>query len=159
MYRSTMTTPIGDITLVGYDDALHAVLFAGHDVREVPDVPEGDGPVLDAARQQLGEYFAGERQQFDLPLELRGTPFQVRAWNALVSIAFGTTVSYGEQARRLGGAGHARAVGAANGRNPLPIVLPCHRVVGANGHLTGFGGGIENKAWLLDHEQQVLATG
>ena len=88
-----------------------------------------------------------------MPLAPHGTAFQLAAWQALRTIPYGETVSYGEQARRLGDARKARAVGAANGRNPLPIVVPCHRVVGANGHLTGFGGGIECKAWLLDHER------
>ena len=107
------------------------------------------------AAAELGEYFAGDRQTFDVPLAPRGTEFQLAAWLALRTIPYGETVSYGEQARRLGDARKARAVGAANGRNPLPIIVPCHRVVGANGHLTGFGGGIECKAWLLDHERDV----
>ncbi len=109
---------------------------------------------METARQ-LGEYFAGERLEFDLPLRPVGTAFQLAAWRALTTIPYGRTVSYGEQARRLGHAGRARAVGAANGSNPLPIVVPCHRVIGADGSLTGFGGGLEIKAWLLDHERRV----
>ena len=112
--------------------------------------------VLERAAGQLQEYFAGERRDFDVPLRPHGTTFQLAAWTALSTIPYGETVSYGEQASRLGDRRLARAVGAANGRNPLPIIVPCHRVVGANGHLTGFGGGIECKAWLLDHERSVL---
>ena len=102
--------------------------------------------------QQLREYFAGTRKAFDLPLDLHGTEFQRRAWLGLAAIPYGATRSYGEQARRLGVPRAARAVGAANGANPLPIVLPCHRLVGADGSLTGFGGGLEVKRWLLDFE-------
>lgn len=101
---------------------------------------------------QLEEYFAGTRRVFELPLDLRGTPFQIRTWSALAEIPYGTTVSYGEQARRLDVPRAARAVGAANGSNPLPIVLPCHRVIGADGSLTGYGGGLDMKRWLLAHE-------
>ena len=105
--------------------------------------------MLDEAVRQLDEYFAGERLEFDLPLEPNGTPFQRQAWTALRTIPYGETISYGEQARRLGDRNKSRAVGAANGKNPIPIVVPCHRVIGANGHLTGFGGGLDVKAWLL----------
>ena len=93
---------------------------------------------------------------FDLPLDPQGTPFQLSAWRGLTTIPYGETVSYGEQAARIGLPGKARAIGAANGRNPLPIVVPCHRVVGSDGSLVGFGGGLETKAWLLHHERQVL---
>jgi methylated-DNA-[protein]-cysteine S-methyltransferase len=108
--------------------------------------------VLAAAARQLEEYFAGERTAFELPLDLEGTRFQRAAWLALAEIPYGETVSYGEQARRLGRPHAVRAVGAANGRNPVPIVLPCHRVVGSDGSLTGFGGGLDVKRALLDHE-------
>ena len=101
---------------------------------------------------QLCEYFAGERTSFDLAYDLRGTEFQLQAWNALAQIPFGSTVSYQEQATLIGRPTATRAVGAANGQNPVAIVLPCHRVVGANGAMTGFGGGIERKEWLLRHE-------
>ena len=110
--------------------------------------------MLDGAAAQLTEYFAGNRTAFDLPLDLVGTQFQTEAWHALAGVPYGTTVSYGEQARRLGRPAAVRAVGAANGRNPVPIVLPCHRIIGADGSLTGFGGGLDTKRWLLDHEQQ-----
>jgi methylated-DNA-[protein]-cysteine S-methyltransferase len=112
---------------------------------------------LDRAEAQLAEYFAGTRRTFDLDLDPAGTDFQLRAWNALRAIPFGQTISYGQQAVELGEPGAARAVGAANGRNPLSIVVPCHRVVAASGALTGFAGGLDTKAWLLDHERTVLA--
>jgi methylated-DNA-[protein]-cysteine S-methyltransferase len=155
--RTTVDSPIGTITLVAEDDVLVEV----HLPNESPpggtaqDAPPTEGSALGQAAAQLREYFAGERFEFDVPLAPRGTPFQLAAWQALRTIPYGETVSYGEQARRLGDRNLARAVGAANGRNPLPIIVPCHRVVGANGHLTGFGGGIECKAWLLDHERAV----
>jgi len=164
--RTTVNSPIGTITLVAEDDVLVEVHLpngaaetSGH--RPDPaaglaeDAPPAEGSVLGQASTQLREYFAGERIEFDVALAPHGTPFQLAAWQALRTIPYGETVSYGEQARRLGDRNLARAVGAANGRNPLPIIVPCHRVVGANGHLTGFGGGIECKAWLLDHERAV----
>jgi len=115
--------------------------------------PDADHPVLAAAAVQLAEDFAGDRREFDLPLDPVGTEFQLAAWAALRTIPYGTTISYGEQAARMGDRRKARAVGAANGRNPLSIVVPCHRVVGASGSLTGFAGGVATKAWLLDHER------
>jgi methylated-DNA-[protein]-cysteine S-methyltransferase len=148
-------TPVGPLTLIGSDAGLRAVLFDG---RERPPEEAADGPVLDAAARQLHEWFAGARTTFDLPLDLGGaTPFQRRAWLALAEIPYGTTRSYGEQARLLEAPRAARAVGAANGRNPLPIVLPCHRLVGANGALTGFGGGLPVKQALLAHEAATAA--
>lgn len=110
-----------------------------------------------AVRQQLGEYFAGLRQQFDVPLKLAGTPFQQRVWQELVRIPFGTTISYAELARRVGQPAAARAVGHANGRNPISILVPCHRVIGANGKLTGYAGGVEKKQSLLAWERAVVA--
>jgi methylated-DNA-[protein]-cysteine S-methyltransferase len=105
---------------------------------------------------QLDEYFNGTRRDFELPLDLQGTEFQIAAWNALAEILYGRTASYGQQAASIGRPKAVRAVGGANGRNPVAIVLPCHRIVGADGSLTGFGGGIEVKKWLLDHEQSIL---
>jgi methylated-DNA-[protein]-cysteine S-methyltransferase len=148
-------TPIGRLTLVGGEGGLRAVLWPGEappeEVLAAPDVQ------LRAAADQLGEYFAGRRTAFDLSLDLAGTEFQRRAWLALQSIPFGTTRSYAEQARLLGRPRSARAVGGANACNPLPIVLPCHRLVGADGSLTGFGGGLDVKRRLLEHEARVLA--
>ena len=158
MHRTTIDSPIGTITLVADDDALVEVHLPDEKSRSAT-IAEDTAPsghnVLAQAASELREYFAGEREAFDVPLAPHGTAFQLAAWQALRSIPYAETVSYGEQARRLGDRNLARAVGAANGRNPLPIVVPCHRVVGANGHLTGFGGGIECKAWLLDHERSV----
>jgi methylated-DNA-[protein]-cysteine S-methyltransferase len=152
MASARLVTPIGTLGLVGSDAGLRAVYFDGMRV-----APEGGCDVLDEARLQLEAYFAGELTEFDLPLDLGGTDFQRRCWLALATIPYGRTVSYGEQARRLGlGPASARAVGAANGQNPLPIVLPCHRVVGADGSLTGFGGGLDTKRFLLEHEGALL---
>lgn len=155
MARSIVESPVGPLGLVASETGLQAVLFGGGGIR-----PEGSSPVLDDAARQLSAYFDGDLVTFDLPLELAGTDFQRRCWLALASIPYGQTVSYGEQARRLGlGAEAARAVGAANGQNPLPIVLPCHRVIGANGSLTGFGGGLHVKCFLLEHEGALLPLG
>ena len=153
----TIESPVGPLTLIATERGLRGLHFAGEqpDRVEWPDADEDVGdPVIAAVETQLGEYFAGERTQFDIPLDLVGTPFQVTAWTALADIPYGETVSYGEQARRIGKAGAARAVGAANGRNPVAIVLPCHRVIGADGSLTGFGGGIDTKRALLDLEER-----
>jgi methylated-DNA-[protein]-cysteine S-methyltransferase len=147
-------TPIGPLTLVASGAGLRAVLFDG---QAVPSAA-GPQPILDEAAEQLREWFAGARTSFDLPLDLdRATPFQRRAWLALAAIPYGTTRSYGEQARVLGAPRAARAVGAANGRNPLPVVLPCHRLVGADGSLTGFAGGLGVKRALLAHEAATAA--
>ncbi len=152
-------SPIGPLTLFASEAGLHEVYFPNDRRPALDAAPEGfDGdepPALVEAATQLAEYFAGERQEFDLPLAPRGTPFQLAAWEALRAIPYATTVSYGEQARRLGDPSKTRAVGAANGRNPIPVIIPCHRVVGADGRLVGFGGGLETKAWLLDHERRV----
>ena len=165
MYRTTMPSPVGELTLVADDTALRLISFPSEapttgdltpdGVGDVIDVAVGEHPVLALASSQLQEYFDGSRTEFDVPLAPDGTPFQQQAWSVLRSIPFGATMSYGEQAAALGDRNRARAVGAANGRNPIPIIVPCHRVVGSNGHLTGFGGGIESKAWLLDHERRV----
>ncbi len=107
---------------------------------------------LSAAAQQLTEYFAGTRREFDLPMRLDGTAFQQRVWRELREIRYGETWSYGQLAKRIGNANASRAVGLANGQNPISILVPCHRVIGANGSLTGYGGGLERKSWLLAHE-------
>ncbi len=152
---AVVDSPIGPLGLIASDAGLRSVLFGDSKIDA-----EGRSPVLSEAVRQLEAYFHGELQTFDLPLELHGTEFQRRCWLALGSIPYGQTVSYGEQARRLGlGSDAARAVGAANGRNPLPIVLPCHRVIGADGSLTGFGGGLHVKRFLLEHEGALLPLG
>jgi methylated-DNA-[protein]-cysteine S-methyltransferase len=149
-------TPIGPLTLVASNDALREVRFPNGRPIGPDDGPEApDHPVLADVARQLREYFAGERTEFDVPLDPQGSAFQRAAWRGLTAIPYGETVSYGEQARRLGHDGKARAIGAANGANPIPVILPCHRVIGSDGSLTGFGGGLETKAWLLHHERQV----
>jgi methylated-DNA-[protein]-cysteine S-methyltransferase len=151
-------TPVGVLGATADDTALRTISWPHERVASPDDGAIGRNRILDALAAQLDEYFCGERLEFDLPLAPAGTPFQLAAWQVLREIPYGATMTYGEQARRLGDPRKARAVGAANGRNPLSIVVPCHRVLGSNGHLTGFGGGVENKAWLLDHEQRTLAA-
>jgi len=151
MHYSTLSTPIGELMLTADDDgALTAVHLPGRhpSARGL----QRDDALLEPARRQLTEYFAGERTAFDLPLRPAGAPFQLRVWEALRRIPYGETASYGEIARELGHPTAARAVGAANGRNPIAIVVPCHRVIGANGSLTGYAGGLECKRALLDLE-------
>ena len=144
-------SPIGPLLLAASDAGMHAIEFpdARHPVKRGNDWVETGHPLLELARRQLEEYFAGERRSFDLPLAPQGTPFQRQVWETLASIDYGQTLSYAQLAARIGKPSASRAVGAANGRNPLPIVLPCHRVIGANGSLTGFGGGLPTKQFLL----------
>jgi methylated-DNA-[protein]-cysteine S-methyltransferase len=151
---ATVVTPIGTLGLVGSAAGLSQVRWTDEGL-------EGEScAVLDETAAQLAAYFVGELTSFDLPLDLDGTEFQRRCWLALATIPYGQTVSYGEQARRLGlGPDSARAVGSANGSNPVPVVLPCHRVVGADGSLTGFGGGLPLKRFLLEHEGALLPLG
>jgi methylated-DNA-[protein]-cysteine S-methyltransferase len=151
MRYSTLTTPIGELLLTADDDgALTGVNLPNR--HPDPAGWERDDELLAGARRQLNEYFAGERTTFDLPLRPLGAPFQLRVWEALLRIPYGRTASYGELARELGHPTAARAVGAANGRNPIAIVVPCHRVIGSNGSLTGYAGGLECKRLLLDLE-------
>lgn len=155
---TTMSSSVGELTIIASDAGIRAVLWPTDNPKRVPlgDVePCDDHPVLSSAATQLGEYFDGHRQDFDLPLDPTGTEFQQSAWTALRTIPFGTTMSYREQAEQMGDRRKARAVGAANGRNPISIIVPCHRVVGSNGSLTGFAGGIDTKDWLLTHERRV----
>lgn len=163
--RTKMASPIGELTLLANDEGLVGIDWSDdtdhHTAApdgDVSDVAVDDHATLRLVAEQLSEYFAGTRTTFDLPLAAAGTSFQHQAWEALVRIPYGETVSYGEQATMLGDKNKARAVGAANGKNPIPIVVPCHRVVGSNGHLTGFAGGLDTKAWLLDHEFKVRAA-
>jgi len=164
-------SPLGPLTLVATPAGLRAVSWhAGAKTTPSATVGRGARAAVDratvdraervarAAADQLAAYFAGERTAFDLPLDPVGTPFQRRAWGVLHTIPFGATISYAEQARRLGDPRKARAVGGANGRNPLPIVVPCHRVIGSGGALVGFAAGIRTKAWLLRHERAIAAA-
>lgn len=155
---TTMPTPVGELTLIASSTRLRALLWPQEREGRVRlDEATGAGPAADeilaATRTQLEEYFAGERTEFDVPLDPVGTEFQLAAWQVLRTIPYGQTITYGEQAQRLGGAEKSRAVGAANGRNPISIIVPCHRVVGSTGKLTGFAGGLDTKAWLLAHER------
>lgn len=183
--RRTIQTPIGPLLLVASPAGVRAVLWPGEDGsrvvlagrparagvpsagRQSPAAQPGqpaDSPDdpralahLDRAAGELLEYFAGTREEFSVALDPVGTPFQQAAWAVLRTIPYGSTLSYGQQARALGDPAKARAVGAANGRNPVSIIVPCHRVVATSGHLTGFAGGLDTKAWLLAHEQRVLS--
>lgn len=155
----TMESPVGKLKLVASDTGLVAVLWQNDRpkrVRLAELVEDDQHPVLLKAERQLGEYFAGKRKAFDVPLDMRGTDFQKNVWEALLGIPFGETRSYGQLAKQLGNPNATRAVGAANGRNPLSIIVPCHRVIGSSGSLTGFGGGLETKAHLLDLEKNKL---
>ncbi|MCS3469811.1 methylated-DNA-[protein]-cysteine S-methyltransferase [Pseudomonas sp. JUb42] len=148
-----VASPLGDIALRAEDDALTGVYFVGQkyypelvlvtDVRQVP-------RVISMAQEQLTEFFAGQRREFELPLRFRGTPFQEQVWRELARIPYGELLSYGGMAKKMGlSAGHSRAVGTANGKNPISIIVPCHRVIGASGDLTGYAGGVERKRALL----------
>ncbi len=157
-----LDTPIGRLTIIASTTGVTHVLFDGENPIDVgldaavPTVV--DNPILRSACDQLGEYFAGERRDFDLPLDPHGTEFQVEVWSALAAIPYGKTLTYSQQAEAIGRPAAVRAVGSANGRNPIPIVLPCHRVVGSDGSLTGYAGGLDIKRQLLDLEraQQAL---
>jgi len=147
-----VSSPVGTLTLVATDDGLAAILWEHerpHRVRLNIQAEDRRHPVLVEAERQLAEYFAGRRKRFALKLDVSGTPFQRKVWSALLTIPFGETRSYAQIAKQIGHPSAMRAVGAANGRNPVSIVAPCHRVVGSNGALTGFAGGLEVKARLL----------
>ena len=158
-FTAVFDSPIGPLTIVASDVGVRAVLWPSDEPSRVPlagpAVEQPDHAVIRSVMTQLAEYFAGDRSDFDVPLDPVGTAFQQDAWAALRTIPYGETISYGEQAARMGDRRKARAVGAANGRNPISIIVPCHRVVGSGGALTGFAGGLEAKAWLLRHESAV----
>ena len=152
---STIDSPIGPLTLIARDGVLTNLSMLEH--RHTPP-PPADALTDDAwfkdVAAQLDAYFAGELTVFDLEIDLRGTEFQQRVWSQLCAIPYGETISYGELATRVGNPKASRAVGLANGRNPISIIVPCHRVIGADGSLTGYGGGLERKTWLLTHESR-----
>ena len=151
-------SPVGELLLTASETALTSVHFSPFTVG--PGWTENDRhPLLVRAGEQLAAYFAGTLTAFDLPLEAEGSTFERRVWDLLATIPYGSTTSYGALARRLGDVKATRAVGAANGKNPIPIIVPCHRVVGGRGDLTGFGGGLDRKRWLLEHEGALLALG
>ena len=160
LHSTTHVTPVGELMLVASDRGLRAVTWpSDHGRIRLTGRPRRnpEHPWLQTAIRQLDEYFAGTRISFDVPLDVEGTRFQLAAWRALSAITFGTTVSYGHQARQLGIPTAARALGAANRANPVCVIVPCHRVIGADGSLTGFAGGLERKRFLIDHEVAVLA--
>ncbi|SEN09843.1 methylated-DNA--[protein]-cysteine S-methyltransferase [Actinacidiphila rubida] len=156
--HTVVDSPCGPLTLVALEGELAGLYMTQqrHRPSEETFGPRADLPVFDEVTTQLTEYFDGGRTGFDLDLRLSGTPFQQRVWAALRDIPYGETVSYGELAIALGQPGASRAVGLANGKNPVGIIVPCHRVIGANGSLTGYGGGLDRKRWLLAFERGLL---
>jgi methylated-DNA-[protein]-cysteine S-methyltransferase len=155
MFWNVVDSPIDPLLLVADETGLREVAMQPH---SPPAGARHDPEALAGAAAQLAEYFAGERLRFDLPLSPAGTAFQLRVWDELRAIPYGRTTTYGQIAVDLGQPTASRAVGLANGRNPLAVIVPCHRVIGRDGSLTGFGGGLDRKRWLLEHERRVLAA-
>lgn len=159
-YFSELDSPLGPLLLLGDARSLAALYMLGH--RHQPPLPAGcerNDAAFGEVSAQLTAYFSGERTEFSVPLSARGTEFQRKVWQALSDIRYAETESYGQLARRIGSPSASRAVGLANGRNPISIIVPCHRVIGANGSLTGYGGGMQRKQWLLEHERRVAGRG
>jgi methylated-DNA-[protein]-cysteine S-methyltransferase len=158
MNYANLETPIGTLLIAGDVDTIRLIGFPknGKAQKPEPDWKQSSRGAVGEAMRQLKEYFAGRRSEFDLPLAPEGTEFQRNVWKRLQEIPYGETISYGELAKRIGNPNASRAVGAANGSNPIPIVIPCHRVIGANGKLTGFGGGLPTKEALLSLEAKQL---
>ncbi|KKC99538.1 methylated-DNA--[protein]-cysteine S-methyltransferase [Photobacterium halotolerans] len=146
-FRQRIDTPIGWLAVVADQQAITTIEF---DARPAPD--DVSNAVTELGVQQLSEYFSGQRKHFDLPLSMPGTAFQREVWQALTDVPFGVTCSYSDVARQIARPKAVRAVGAANGKNPIPIVVPCHRIIGRSGTLTGYAGGLDKKRWLLEHE-------
>ena len=156
-YYQWTESPVGRLLLVADEGGLCELLFErGRTPPAIDASWKNNDRLLREAIRQLRAFFAGERRHFDLELNPQGTGFQQRVWSALKEIPFGETISYAQLARRLGNPAASRAVGLANGSNPIAIIIPCHRVIGSNGTLTGYGGGLENKRWLLDFERSQL---
>lgn len=155
-FYKMMDSPVGTLALIASDQGLHGVNWSQEADIQAQGYRDSDShPILLATEQQLSEYFAGERKSFDVPLEPQGTPFQLQIWKLMLNIPYGKTLSYGELAAQAGDVKASRAVGMANNRNPIAIIIPCHRVIGSSGALTGFGGGLANKSFLLDLESQL----
>lgn len=154
-YYTEFDSPIGPLHITSNEAGITELHMGSKP--PAPGATKGH-PLLERARKQLAEYFAGKRTAFDLPLAANGTDFQRNVWQRLCEIPFGRTSSYGEVAARVGNPKASRAVGAANGRNPIAVIVPCHRVIGADGSLTGFGGGLERKRWLLEHERAIVKS-
>ena len=158
MLYTRLDSPIGELLLVGDGRALHGLYMQeGRTAKAIPAGWEATEEPFGEVSEQLAEYFAARRSAFDVPLTMTGSPFEQRVWRALQEIPYGETISYGELARRIGVPSASRAVGLANGHNPISVIVPCHRVIGADGSLTGYGGGLERKQLLLDLEAGVLA--
>ncbi|GAB1255889.1 methylated-DNA--protein-cysteine methyltransferase [Aurantivibrio plasticivorans] len=155
VYYTSMASPLGELGIAGDGDAITHVWMAGQKNIPAVDHWQFNDVIFANATQQLTEYFSGKRVAFDLPLKPAGTSFQQRVWRMLQTIPLGDTWSYKALATAVGKPAAARAVGAANGRNPIAIIVPCHRVIGSNGSTTGYAGGLERKRWLLNHEQQA----
>lgn len=153
-----INTPVGELRLIGGSDGLAAILWENDDLKRVrvsSEVKNSEHEMLKLAELELKEYFKGERMEFSVPMCPQGTEFQLKVWEELKKIPYGETISYGELAKRIGNPKASRAVGAANGKNPLSIIVPCHRVIGASGKLTGFAGGIDVKSKLLNLEKSI----
>lgn len=160
LYRSAYASPVGELTLTSDGEHLTGLNLPSPTGKSLAvDRAQSDQGPFREVIEQLNGYFARTRTTFDIPLAPHGTPFQMRVWQALLEIPYGQTASYGQLAERIGNPRAVRAVGLANGRNPIPILIPCHRVIGANGSLTGYGGGLETKRLLLDLEAQTLPIG
>ena len=157
--HAVVPSPVGDLLLTSDGDALTGLYLTPHKGGPIVEPHwRRDSSIMRVTRHQLAAYFAGELRDFDVPLAPRGTPFQLRVWRGLQQIPYGQTWTYGQLARHLGAPGAARAVGLANGRNPISIVVPCHRVIGADGNLTGYGGGLDRKRQLLEHERAAVGA-
>ena len=155
MYSTHLQTPVGNLHLFADDHALHHIAFpAGTNTLPKAEKVSREHPLLSLVKVQISEYFNGSRYDFDLPLSAEGTVFQQAVWDLMRQIPYGRTSTYGELAAQLGNSNKARAVGGAANKNPLPIIIPCHRVMGASGSLTGFAGGLETKQFLLELEQK-----
>lgn len=159
-YQTYYPSPLGKLLIKCTDEAISAILFTDTDQSSKEEssqmaVPTAHPEIMQRCMQQLDEYFAGSRKEFNFPVMQDGTTFQQSVWRALCEIPFGKTISYLELARRIGNEKSIRAVGTTNGKNQISIVIPCHRVIGANGNLTGYGGGLWRKSWLLEHEQRI----
>ena len=152
MSNQLINTPIGWLNVLASGDAITAIEFAAD-----PESQQHPSETTEHCCQQLQEYFSGQREYFDIELDMAGTAFQKTVWQALNGIEYGETCSYGDIANHIGNPKAVRAVGAANGKNPVPIIVPCHRVIGSSGKLTGYAGGLDIKVWLLEHEKQHFA--
>ncbi|WP_431087588.1 methylated-DNA--[protein]-cysteine S-methyltransferase [Paenibacillus sp. 8b26] len=154
LYLLNYASPIGEIEIWGTDEAVHSIMFSDRDTSTTTTLDETSHPVLEACASQLDEYFKGTRYEFTFPYVFEGTDFQKNVWDALVKVGYGETAAYKDIAFSIGNEKAIRAVGSANGKNKLSIVIPCHRIIGSNQKLTGYAGGLWRKEWLLRHENQ-----